>query len=97
MGHRMVEPEFSFRVRMNSFVFRKDAMGLLEKTAKVSVPGTEWQKTRAVSGTAFHQSLPRPPDRFNLFGFFAPGVRRFGASAANCCSHIRHPLLSPLS
>jgi hypothetical protein len=29
MGPRMVEPEFSFRGRMNSFVFGKDVMGFV--------------------------------------------------------------------
>ena len=38
MGPRMVEPEFSFRGRMNSFVFGKGVMGIAGENCKVSVP-----------------------------------------------------------
>jgi hypothetical protein len=38
MGPRMVEPEFSFRGRMNPFVFGKGVMGIAGENCKISVP-----------------------------------------------------------
>jgi hypothetical protein len=38
MGPRMVEPEFSFRGRMNSFVFGKGVMGIAGENCKISIP-----------------------------------------------------------
>lgn len=38
MGPHIVEPEFSFRGRMNSFVFGKGVMGIAGESCKISVP-----------------------------------------------------------